>query len=110
MLNLTTWQWVLYILASIFVGFFFVMGIVSLYKCLKLLWRAKFGQRVPYNPKTIHDSLLAVIMPAKENATLEECQTALARLITIRSETEGSIKTEVEKRISEYQAIIDELT
>ena len=109
MLNLTTLQWALYILGSILVLFFLAIGIFSLYKFLKLLWHCKFGQKVPYNPKTIHDGLLAVITPIKDEATLEECQTALARLITIRSETEGSIKAEVEKRISEYQAIIDEL-
>ena len=109
MLNLTTLQWVLYILGSILVLFFLAIGIVSLYKFLKLLWRAKFGQKIPYDPKTIFENILAVTTPIKDGATIEECRIALARLITIRSETTGKLKVEVEKRISEYQVIIDEL-
>jgi len=109
MVNLTPIQWFFYILGSIMVFFFLAIAIRSLYGLAKLLWHAKFGQNIEYDPETIHENFLTVITPIKAEANLKECGIAIARLITVRNETKGRIKTEVERRIDEYQAIIDAL-
>ena len=108
-LELSSWQWFLYVLGSLMVGICFVFGVIAFCGFVKLLYHAVFGQKLPYDAKEINETMLALIKPVKGGATIEECRTALARLITVRSETKGRLKTEVEKRISEYQSIIDEL-
>lgn len=102
-------EFTILILGIALVLLFIAMGVFSLFKLLRLLWHAKFGQKVEYDPETIHENFLTVITPIKAGANLKECEIALVRLITARSETKGKVKAEVERRIVEYQAVIDEL-
>ena len=59
--------WFAFIIGGIIVLFFGVMSIYSLLKLARLLWHAKFGEIVRYDPETTPSNLLAAIEPIESS-------------------------------------------
>ncbi|MBL7126548.1 MAG: hypothetical protein ISS58_04980 [Dehalococcoidales bacterium] len=104
MLELSAFQWFLYILGSIIVLFFVAMGIYSLLNLLKLLWRAKFGELVEYD-ESWPPYLLAAITPIEREANIKKYRNILGVLI----KQNNKLIRQNNKLVNEYSDIIKRL-
>lgn len=79
LIGLSLVQWFAFLLGSVIVLFFAVIGIRALIILVKLIWRSLLGQVVEFNEEC-PDNILTAITPLKRKAKRREYVKAINRL------------------------------